>query len=582
MILQALYDYYQRKAADPDPSRRLPAYGLEDKEIPFIIELSADGRPLGIVDTRQIEGKKKVARRYLVPKGVKRSSGVAANLFWDTAEYVLGVDTRGKPERVAEQHAAFRQRIADLSESARQDAGIQALERFYAKGGTAQLSGDAAWPEILEGNPVMTFRLHNDGDLICQRPAVVSACHSDEDAGDATAICLVTGELAATERLHTVIKGVWGAQSSGATLVSFNLDAFASFNKEQGDNAPVCPFAAFAYTTALNHLLDRNSRQRFQVGDASTVFWAQKEDAEAESVFAAVFGEQTDDPDARIELVRGVLSAVQSGQFDGGRGENRFYVLGLAPNAARISVRFWYAAPLHEVAQRIRQWFADLKMVRGGKDPEYPSLFRLLAACAQQGKADNIPPNLGGDIMRAILSGSPFPATWLNAAVQRCRAEQNVTYLRAAAIKACLNRSRRTPNSSFIQEFSDMLDLANTNAAYRLGRLFAVLEKIQEEANPGLNATIRERYYGAASSTPVAVFTTLLRLKNHHLAKLTNRGRAVNFERLLGEILGGIADFPRHLSLPDQGRFSLGYYHQRQDFFNKSTQSDESTQGESK
>ena len=584
MILQALYDYYQRKAADPDPSRRLPAYGLEDKEIPFIIELSADGRPLGIVDTRQIEGKKKVARRYLVPKGVKRSSGVAANLFWDTAEYVLGVDTRGKPERVAEQHAAFRQRIADLSESARQDAGIQALERFYAKGGTAQLSGDAAWPEILEGNPVMTFRLHNDGDLICQRPAVVSACHSDEDAGDATAICLVTGELAATERLHTVIKGVWGAQSSGATLVSFNLDAFASFNKEQGDNAPVCPFAAFAYTTALNHLLDRNSRQRFQVGDASTVFWAQKEDAEAESVFAAVFGEQTDDPDARIELVRGVLSAVQSGQFDGGRGENRFYVLGLAPNAARISVRFWYAAPLHEVAQRIRQWFADLKMVRGGKDPEYPSLFRLLAACAQQGKADNIPPNLGGDIMRAILSGSPFPATWLNAAVQRCRAEQNVTYLRAAAIKACLNRSRRSPDSSFIQEFSDMLDLANTNAAYRLGRLFAVLEKIQEEANPGLNATIRERYYGAASSTPVAVFTTLLRLKNHHLAKLTNRGRAVNFERLLGEILGGIADFPRHLSLPDQGRFSLGYYHQRQDFFSKSesSQSMQPTQGDSK
>lgn len=582
MILQALYDYYQRKALDPDPTRRLPAYGLEDKEIPFIIELSADGRPLGIVDTRQIEGKKKVARRYLVPKGVKRSSGVAANLLWDTAEYALGVDTRGKPERVAEQHAAFRQRIADLPESARQDAGIQALELFYTSGGTAQLSDDACWPEILEVNPVMTFRLHNDGDLICQRPAVVSACRSDEDAGDATAICLVTGEPAATERLHTVIKGVWGAQSSGATLVSFNLDAFASFNKEQGDNAPVSPFAAFAYTTALNHLLDRNSRQRFQVGDASTVFWAQKEDAEAESVFAAIFGEQTDDPDARIELVRGVLSAVQSGQFDGGRGENRFYVLGLAPNAARISVRFWYAAPLHEVAQRIRQWFADLKMARSGKDPEYPSLFRLLAACAQQGKADNIPPNLGGDIMRAILSGSPFPATWLNAAVQRCRAEQNVTYLRAAAIKACLNRSRRSPDSSFIQEFSDMLDLANTNAAYRLGRLFAVLEKIQEEANPGLNATIRERYYGAASSTPVAVFTTLLRLKNHHLAKLTNRGRAVNFERLLGEILGGIADFPRHLSLPDQGRFSLGYYHQRQDFFNKSTQSDESTQGDSK
>ncbi|MGB4467618.1 MAG: type I-C CRISPR-associated protein Cas8c/Csd1 [Azovibrio sp.] len=580
MILQALYDYYQRKVADPDPGRRLPAFGLEEKEIPFIIELAADGRPLGIVDTRQGEGKKKVGQRYRVPMGVKRSSGVAANLLWDSAEYVLGVDTRGKPARVAEQHAAFRQRIADLPESARQDAGIQAIERFYANGGVAELRRDPLWPDILEGNPVLTFRLHDEVDLICQRPAVVCACRGDETAGAAKSICLVTGEPAPTERLHTVIKGVWGAQSSGATLVSFNLDAFSSFNKEQGDNAPVSPFAAFAYTTALNHLLDRNSRQRFQVGDTSTVFWAQKEDAEAESVFAAVFGEQQDDPDARIERVRAVLSAVQSGQFDGGRGENRFYVLGLAPNAARISVRFWYAAPLHEVAQRIRQWFADLKMVRGGKDPEFPSLFRLLAACAGQGKADNIPPNLGGDIMRAMLSGSPFPATWLNAAVQRCRAEQNVTYLRAAAIKACLNRSRRSSDSSFVQEFSDMLDLANPNPAYRLGRLFAVLEKIQEEANPGLNATIRERYYGAASSTPVAVFTTLLRLKNHHLAKLTHRGRAVNFERLLGEILDGIADFPRHLSLPDQGRFCLGYYHQRQDFFRKPTPSEESTQGE--
>jgi CRISPR-associated protein Csd1 len=584
MILQALYDYYQRKSADPDPARRLPAFGLEDKEISFIVELAADGRPLGLVDTRQGDGKKKVARRYQVPKGVKRAVNISANLLWDTAEYALGVDTRGKPERVIEQHAAFRKRIAGLPETARQDAGIQALESFYADYGQAALADDPAWPEILEGNPVLTFRLHSDGDLICQRPAVAAGCQSSDETEEPKALCLVTGKLAPTERLHTAIKGVWGAQVAGANIVSFNARAYESYGKteRQGENAPVGEFAAFAYTTALNHLLDRNSRQRFQVGDTSTVFWAQKADDEAESVFAAIFGEQQDDPDARTELVRGILSAMQSGQFDGGRGENRFYVLGLAPNAARISIRFWHAAPLHEIAQRVRQWFDDLKIVRSSKDPEYPSLFRLLAACAQQGKADNIPPNLGGDIMRAILSGGPFPATWLNAAVQRCRAEQSVTYLRAAAIKACLNRSRRCSDSSFVQEFSDMLDPANNSPAYRLGRLFAALEKIQEEASPGLNTTIRERYYGAASSTPVAVFTTLLRLKNHHLAKLTNRGRAVNFERLLGEIMGGLDDFPKHLSLQEQGRFALGYYHQRQDFFSKPTQSDESTQGESK
>lgn len=582
MILQALYDYYQRKAVDPDPSRRLPAFGLEEKEIPFVVELAADGRPLGIADTRQGEGKKKSARRYLVPKGVKRSSGVAANLLWDTAEYVLGVDTRGKPERVAEQHAAFRQRIAELPGTAREDAGIRALAGFYANHGQAALAEDPVWPEIVEGNPVVTFRLLGDSDLICQRPAVIAGCGNEAEEDGEAATCLVTGRSAAPERLHTVIKGVWGAQTSGATLVSFNLDAFASFNKEQGGNAPVSPAAAFAYTTALNHLLDRNSRQRIQVGDASTVFWAQKDDAEAEEGFAAIFGEQ-DDPDARTEQIRSLLSAVHTGKFDGGRGDNRFYVLGLAPNAARISVRFWHAAPLNVIAQCIRQWFDDLTIMRGPNDPEYPSLFRLLTACAALRKADNIPPNLGGDIMRAVLSGGPFPATWLNAAVLRCRAEQNVTFLRAAAIKACLNRLQRfQPNQSHDKELLPMLDLENNSSAYRLGRLFAALEKIQEEASQGgLNTTIRERYYGAASSTPVSVFTTLLRLKNHHLAKLTNRGRAVNFERLIGEIMSGLADFPKHLSLPEQGRFALGYYHQRQDFFSK-PESSESTQGESK
>ncbi|MRD72559.1 type I-C CRISPR-associated protein Cas8c/Csd1 [Rhodocyclus tenuis] len=584
MILQALYDYYQRKAVDPDKARRLPAFGLEDREIPFIIELSAEGRPLGIIDTRQGDGKKKLARRYQVPKGVKRAVNISANLLWDTAEYALGVDTRGKPARVVEQHAAFRQRIAELPEAARQDAGIQALEGFYANHGQASLATDPAWSEIVEGNPVVTFRLHNDGDLICQRPAVVAGLGALVESGATQGFCLVTGQETSIERLHAAVKGVWGAQTAGANIVSFNARAYESYGKteRQGENAPVGEFAAFAYTTALNHLLDRNSRQRIQVGDASTVFWAQKDDAEIEEGFAAIFGER-DDPDARAEQVRALLGAVQSGQFDGGRGDKLFYVLGLAPNAARVSVRFWHAAPLHEIARQIRQWFADLKVARSAKDPEFPSLFRLLAACAQQGKADNIPPNLGGDIMRAILSGSPFPATWLNAAVLRCRAEQNVTYLRAAAIKASLNRLQRFQlNQSLDKELSEMLDLENNSPAYRLGRLFAALEKIQEEASPGLNATIRERYYGAASSTPVAVFTTLLRLKNHHLAKLSNRGRAVNFERLLGEIMGGLDDFPKHLSLPEQGRFALGYYHQRQDFFSTPSKSMQSTQGESK
>jgi CRISPR-associated protein Csd1 len=220
------------------------------------------------------------------------------------------------------------------------------------------------------------------------------------------------------------------------------------------------------------------------------------------------------------------------------------------------------------LAQRIQGHFEDIRIVHADFEPEHLSLFRLLTGLALLNKADNIPPNLGGEVMRAILEDRPYPAPMLNLAVQRCRAEQKPTYARAAAIKAYLNRVIRRANANE-REFLPMLDPANLNPAYRLGRLFAVLEKIQEEASPGLNATIRDRYYGAASSTPVSVFTTLLRLKNHHLGKL-NQGRAVQMEKLIGEIMQGLDDFPRQLALPDQGRFALGYYHQRQNFFTKS------------
>lgn len=600
MILQALNSYYRRKCDDPDPAQRLPAFGLEQKEIPFVLEITATGELVQLRDTRTPQGKKKVAQSFRVPQGVKKTSGVAANLLWDTLEYVLGVDTKGKPERVVEQHAAFVQRIALLPAAAQADAGVQAVRRFLEREDKAQqlvqLQSLPAWAELLETNPVLSFRLHGDLDLVCQRPAVVQAAlNVPADADERQAMCLVTGEFAPVERLHTAIKGVWGAQTSGANIVSFNARAFESYGKteRQGENAPVSKAAAFAYTTALNHLLRKESPQRIQVGDASTVFWADQ-DSEFESLGADVFGEPSkDDPDRGTRAVHALLSAVQAGKF-AEPDDNRFHILGLAPNAARISIRFYHCLPLPEMARRITQHFTDLEMVRGPYDPEYPSLFRLLTAVALQNKADNIPPNLGGAVVDAIFAGPdvPYPALWLNAAVGRCRAEQNVTYLRAAAIKACINRqirrqiqsaaisnqsaptSTRLPNPPE-KEFLPMLDLDNTNPAYRLGRLFAALERIQEAAagGPGqLNATIRDRYYGAASSTPVAVFTTLLRLKNAHLKKLTT-GQSVNFEKLLTEILGPVTDFPAHLSLPDQGRFALGYYHQRQAFFSKPTDS---------
>ena len=580
MILQALADYYRRKQTDPDPAQRLPAYGFEEKEIPFILEIDAAGRLVQILDTRSGEGKKKTAQRFLVPRAVKKTSGVAANLLWDTAEYVLGVDTRGKPERVAEQHAAFRARIDALPEAAQADAGIAAVRAFLGGIDFDALAACPAWEETKTTNPLLSLRLHGDVELICQRPAV-TVLATDEPDEEAMVTCLVGGEQAAPERLHAAIKGVWGAQSSGANIVSFNLDAFNSYGKAQGANAPVGKPAAFAYTTALNHLLAKGSSQRLQVGDASTVFWAE-EPHELETALPDLFGEPPkDDPDRGADALRALYRAVEAGRFAVGSDDTRFYVLGLAPNAARIAVRFWETAPAIELARRVRRHFDDIAVARSPRDPEHLSLFRLLAATAVQGKADNIPPNLGGEVMRAILEALPYPATLLNAAVQRCRAEQQVSYPRAAAIKGWLNRDARRRHLPQ-EEFPPMLDPDHQSAAYRLGRLFAVLEKIQEEASPGLNATIRDRYYGAASATPVAVFTTLLRLKNHHLGKL-NPGRATQMEKLIGEIMAGIEDFPRHLNLPDQGRFALGYYHQRQAFFTRRAAESteiESTQGE--
>ena len=449
MILQALAEYYDRKSA-ADNSLAPP--GFEAKEIPFVLEINTDGQLIQIEDTREIVGRKKRARSELVPQGVKKTSGVAANLLWDNAEYVLGIDTKGKPERVVEQHAAFRNKIDELPNPAKEDAGIEAIRAFYSTLDLETLAELAVWQEIKETNPNLSFKLQGDCSLICQRPDVIAAIRALDSGEVDKGRCLVSGEENEIERLHTSIKGVWGAQSSGANIVSFNLNAFNSFGKTQGINAPVGKQVVFAYTTALNHLLGKDSHQRMQVGDASTVFWAEKA-SDLEMGMVDCFGEPTkDDPDRNTRAVAQLFKSVHNGRYTGADKETRFYVLGLAPNAARIAVRFWHVGTVGEMAERIVQHFEDLKIVHGPKELEYLPLFRLLVSTAILGKADNIPPNLAGNTMRAILEGLPYPQTLLGAAVRRIKAEQakrdpntnklvpNVTYPRVALIKACINR----------------------------------------------------------------------------------------------------------------------------------------------
>lgn len=583
MILQALVDYYDRRCSSPDLGRRLPTYGFEDKGIPFVIELDADGKVLQLRDTRQLQGKQLRPQTFLVPQAEKRSSGVKANLLWDSAEYVIGLKRDRRTSGGMSPAQAFRQRIEELPEPARSDTGLRAVIAALDRADWSVLQAHPAWAHIEEANPVMTFALDSDGgELVCQRAAVVRGTRAaNREATTAAGWCLVEGERAPIARLHPSIKGVRDAQSSGANVVSFNARAFESYGKaeRQGENAPVGERAVFAYTTALNALLSRESGNKLQVGDATTVIWADRDDA-IEPELIAMFG---DDPDAHVGAVKKRLVGALAGTTGALAEPLRFFVLGLSPNASRIAVRFWIHDSFENLGGRILQHFDDLRIARQSDgDSATPSMYWLLRSLAPQGKAENVSPRLAGEWFRAILEGVPYPPAVLNAAVNRCRSEQatdawggNVPYLRAAILKACINREyrRRRGLSNDFQFIREELDVTQTHPAYRLGRLFAVLERIQAVAQPGINATIRDRYYGAASSTPAAVFPTLLRLKNAHLKKLAG-GTEAFFERLVGEICGSVeqpmlADFPRQLDLHAQGLFALGYYQQRQDLWTR-------------
>lgn len=587
MILQALYSYYQRLASVPE--RNIAPEGFEWKEIPFVIAIDENGRFRSLEDTREGEGRSRRAHRFLVPQARKRTGNIKPNLLWDNVEYALGANPRNRGD-VQERHAAFKRHLGEqvghLSGQPPVKAVIGFLESDPVRQIVSQPEYGIIWKELFEGNQNLTFKL--DGD---PNPSIPEAIHphlldivKGEKGPDG--FCLVTGHKDEIARLHPPIKGVRGSNTSGAAVVSFNLPAFESFGRSQNFNAPVGQKAAFAYTTAMNRLLEKDSQNKTGVADTTILFWSEKEsqrnEYDLEKDFSWFFADPPkDDPDRGIRAVRALYEAVYSGKMPKDEGI-RFNILGLAPNAARIAIRFWRTGPVGQFGDRILRHFNDLDIGRGKKNPEFLPLNHILRATALEFKIGNVPPNLPGAVVEAILDGTPYPATLFHQCLRRIRAERNVNRTRAAIVKACINRSIRFRNPLEKEELTVSLDRANQSPGYRLGRLFAVLEKIQEEASPGINATIRDRFYGAASSNPVAVFPQLLKLKNHHLGKIENPGRKVNLEKQLGEIFSGLVDFPSHLPMEEQGRFAIGYYHQRQAFFEKTPQQDESksaTQG---
>lgn len=582
MILQALHGYYQRLLVE----NQVVPQGFQEKEIPFVIVLDANGRFVDLEDTRSGEGRNRRARRFVVPHSVERTGDNAwqkANLLWDNEGYVVGYSDTDRA-RAQRQREAFLEQIRDVLKDL-PDEGVQAVTKFLEIGDFRGVLAHPTWREVVARGGNLSFRLQGEALLVCEREAVrqrVAAVATTIESGTPPQACLITGESEVPARTHSPIKGVRRANPTRAKIVSFKLPAFGSYGKQQSLNAPVGRRAEFSYTTALNKLLDRDSQQKLFVGDATVVFWAERRH-ELENAFTNFFGEQKKGvPVQDHKQILALYRAPESGVRPELDPSIRFYILGLAPNAARIAVRFWYTGPVREVAENIGAHFDDLEIIAPAKWSPYLSIRTLLRAIAARNDLDTVSPSLAGDIMKAILAGTSYPSSLLAAAIRRIRAEQsqkdpktgklapNVTYPRAALIKAILVRDTRLGGPFRLnagKEVGMSLDSGNTNVGYRLGRLFAVLEKTQEEASPGINATIRDRFYGAASATPIAAFPHLMKLKNHHLAKIENRGRAINIEKLIGEIMDGIADFPAHLNLQDQGRFAVGYYHQRRSLF---------------
>lgn len=571
MILQALYNYYQQKAADKESG--IAPQGFEWKEIPFIIVIDHEGNFIALEDTWK--GNAKRAEVYLLPKGIARSGSNAwmtSNLLWDHYGYVLGIPRSDEAKNVnmaKKQLCTFIEKVKSLPESLVEDYGVAAIISFYEKEEYKKVSCSDRWRDCLKVIGCnMSFRLESESCLIPCRPnvrAYVDFLETNEIGEDKCGVCLLTGRYGPIARIHSDTP----INKDSKKIVSFQKNSgYDSYGKEQAYNAPVSKSAEFAYSTALNALLARNSKNRVQIGDITIIFWAEMT-SELETLFPSFFCfPSPDDSEVDVRAVAALKSEACSSFTNS--APTRFYVLGLGPNAARIAVRFWHESTEGKIAAAIRQHYEDIDIVRSNYDTGHYSVYWLLSAVAVENKIDNIPSNMASQIVRAIITGEAYPSMMLHQTVLRIGAMRNVRRMQAGILKACLNRSCRINSFKEKEAISVSLDEANTSTGYLFGRLFAVLEKIQEQAVPGIKSTIRDHYYAMASSTPKTVFPQLLKMKNYHLEKIKVRGLKRKYEKLLTEIIDRISpDIPSALTMEEQARFAIGFYHQKSDL-NKS------------
>ena len=564
MILQALTRLFEDLAQQGKIGRP----GWSSAKISYALCLSAQGQLESVVPllTETLVGKKTQLRPtpMELPAPVTRTVGILPNFLWDNSSYLLGADEKGKPER---SRACFRacaelhHRLLDDVDSPIAKAIISYFDTWQPEKAQEHPALADCWQELMKGANLI-FRVN--GSFAQDDPAIRSAW--DDDYGSVQGEkqqCLVTGKLDVAEPVHPAVKGVAGAQSSGAALISFNAPAFCSYGKEQSLNAPVGKYAAFAYTAALNYLLaDKQNVHR--IGDTTIVCWA--EGAEPQySLFAglSLFGDTLPEGLSDRDLHSALKNLAQGLPCEELKldPQRPFYILGLAPNAARLSVRFFCRNSFGTLMKNVNDHHQRMEIV--GKRFEVTPLWAMLRETVNQNTTDKSPsPAMAGATARAIFMGTAYPASLLEATMLRIRAEREITPGRAAILKAYYLRNSTDLCPKEVLTVS--LNETSTNIPYTLGRLFAVYEALQESANPGINATIKDKYFNSASATPATIFPILDNLSQKHLRKL-DTGLRITYDRQIGALKNILGESnPARLSLPEQGSFNLGYYHQKQ------------------
>lgn len=576
MILQSLVEYYEQLLEDDSDSVAPP--GWCPRNIAFMLELTSGGELLNILPAEEKRGWPR-----MVPEQAKRSSGVEANLLCDNASYLLGIDAKGKPERSLQCFSASKDKHLAFLGDLQSDAAL-AVKAFFESWQPENALDHAAVKEAGEGllaGGNLTFRVN--GREVLDDSVIKNAwdrSYASPSDGAVVMTCLVTGEKAPIARLHPSIKGVVGARSMGASLIGFNSRAFESYGRdeEQGLNAPVSEYATFAYTTALNYLL-ADRKHHIRLGDTTVVYWAEKNDAACSGMFSQALGAPSiDDEETNPDdLIDAIMEKLEKGLLPREVDLNAtFYVLGLAPNAARVSVRFFLRDTFGTIISNVGKHYKRLDIVHASYERRYLSPYRLLAETANPNACDPAASSvLGGALMRSIIEDLRYPEAFFSNVLLRVRASQDndeqrtrkVTRGRAAILKACLIKNYHQSEEVVTVSLNEDRD----DAPYVLGRLFAILESIQEAANPTIKRTIKATYFDSAASTPASIFPLIIKLAGSHLQKISQdrKGLAVHYEKQVGTLCDKMQAFPKRLSLEDQGSFVLGYYQQVQDRYTK-------------